>query len=207
MTISPETVCKLYDGVKSLHDCGFTYISADLAMGPNINWNKESLIIFRDELKKLTSFYIDNPQLIPFSMLRLDVTSIENGKGSNVKTCGCGENLICFDWTGKSYACHLFSPIALSLAKARKSNEQYDFSNHAEFNSEICNKCFLNTICNHCYGMNYLCTGDVKIASSFHCCAFRLIFIANCRYMIQLAKKEGNSVIINKINRVLKLVK
>lgn len=207
MTISPETVCKLYDGVKFLHNSGFRYISADLAMGLNINWSKESLIIFRDELKKLTSFYLENPNLIPFSMLRLNVTAIENGKHNNVKTCGCGEDLLCFDWSGKSYACHLFSPISLPLAKAQKSNEQYDFSNHAEFDSEICNKCYLNAICNHCYGMNYICTGDVKNASSFHCCAFRLIFIANCRYMMQLAKKEGNSVLINKINRVIKRIK
>ena len=207
MTISPETVCKLYDGVKSLHNNGCRYISADLAMGPNINWGKDSLIVFRDELKKLTAFYIDNPHLIPFSMLRLDIISIENAKRSNIKTCGCGESLICFDWTGNSYACHLFSPIALPLAKAKKSNELYDFNNHTDFNSEICNKCYLNPICNHCYGMNYLCTGDVKVTSSFHCSAFRLIFIANCRYMMQLAEKENNSVIINKINRVLKLIK
>ena len=207
MTISPETVCKLYGGVKSLHDNGCRYISTDLAMGANVYWSKDTLITFNDELKKLTNFYINNPQLIPFSMLRLDVTSIENGNSRNIKTCGCGESLICFDWSGKSYACHLFSPIALPLAKAKRSNELYDFSNHSEFSSETCSRCYLNAICNHCYGMNYLCTGDVKISSSFHCCAFRLIFIANCLYMIELAKKEGNSVIINKINRVLKLIK
>lgn len=207
MTISPETICKLYEGVKSLHDNGCRYISADLAMGPNINWSKDSLIVFKDELNKLTTFYIDNPHLIPFSMLRLDITSVENSKKRNIKTCGCGESLICFDWTGNSYACHLFSPIALPLAKAKKSNELYNFNDHADFNSETCNNCYLNSICNHCYGMNYLCTGDVKIASPFHCCVFRLIFIANCRYMIQLAKKENNLGTINKINRLLKHIK
>lgn len=207
MTISPETICKLYDGVKSLHENGCRYISADLAMGPNIKWNKESLIIFRDELKKLTTFYINHPHLIPFSMLRLDVASIEKSKKSVIKACGCGESLMCFDWTGNSYACHLFSPIVLPLAKAKKSNELYDFNNYSDFSSETCNKCYLNSICNHCYGMNYLCTGDVKITSAFHCCAFRLIFIANCRYVMQLAEKENNSEIINKTNSILKHIK
>lgn len=207
MTISPETVHKLYDGVVSLHKEGFVSIAADLAMGPNVAWTKEALLVYRDELNKLIAFYLENPHLIPFSMLRVNVTSIVKEPTKSVKTCACGEDMICVDWTGHSYACHLFSPVALPLEKARRSNELYDFSNHEEFVIDKCSECLLNTICNHCYGMNYLCTGDVKKTSPFHCSAFRLMFVANCRFMMQKAEMNKDEALIESINNVLKQIK
>lgn len=203
MTISPETVTSLADGVVFLHRKGFKYISADLAMGPNIVWNKSSLINYKTELSKLCDFYLNNPELIPFSMLRLNIASIGSGKNYITKTCSCGEDLVCVDWTGKSYACHLFSPVSITYDKAERSNIIYDFSNHKQFISDTCQKCMLRKVCNRCYGMNYLCTNDVTKPSPFHCSAFKIMFAANCRFRLRQAEQMNDVESINIIVKIL----
>lgn len=203
MTISPETIAHLSDGVIFLHEKGFKYISADLAMGPSVNWSKDSLAIYRSELQKLSHYYLEHPTLIPFSMLRIDVAAIKSSHNVDVKTCSCGEDMICVDWTGKTYACHLFSPVTLPIDKVLKSSQLYDFSNHSQFNSEICSKCILNAICNHCYGMNYLCTGDVAKPSPFHCSAFKILFVANCRFRLMLAKKRQDKTLQERVYKTI----
>ena len=206
MTISPKTINSLSDGVIYLHNKGFKYISADLAMGPNLVWANAALRDYQSELRKLSQFYLENPRFIPFSMLRLELTSSMFRKKKYVKTCSCGEDMICVDWTGKSYACHLFSPVAIPFDKAERSNRIYDFSNHDQFNSESCSKCILNNACIHCYGMNYLCSDDVAKPSPFHCSAFKIMFAANCRFRLIQAEQDSDekkvSEIINIINRI-----
>lgn len=206
MTISPETVELLSEGVSFLHSKGFKYISADLAMGDKLQWAKASLQKFHCELRKLCNYYMVHPELIPFSMLRLDINSVCKKSTREVKTCSCGENMVCVNWTGEQYACHLFSPVALPLEKARRSNIIYDFSDHSQFNSDKCSRCALNNVCNHCYGMNYLCTDDVTQPSPFHCSAMKIVFAANCRFRLALAERNNDlrqvDSIINVINRV-----
>ena len=100
MTISPDTISNMANGVKFLHQKGFKYISADLAMGDSVGWSKEKLGIYQTELKKLVEYYIANPQLVPFSMLRVDINAIMHSNAENYKTCSCGEDMVCVDWIG-----------------------------------------------------------------------------------------------------------
>lgn len=206
MTISPETIGFLSMGVKFLHSKGFRYISADLAMGPSVNWTTDALMQYRKELDILSNYYVEHMDLVPFSMLRLDIMSISKRRNSYVKTCSCGEDLVCVDWTGKTYACHLFSPVSIPIDKARKSNEIYDFSNHAQFDSPVCSKCALNYLCNHCYGMNYLCTEEVNKPAAFHCRAFKLLFAANCRFRLKIAEKQNDKYLQNQISKTIKSI-
>lgn len=205
MTIPPASVNQLAKGVKFLHAVGFKYISADLAMGPSVQWRKDSLLAYKLALKELSNYYIDNLDLIPFSMLRLDLSQV--GIGKKFKTCGCGEDIVCIDWTGNKYACHLFSPIALPLDKANKSNVILDFRDHSQFVSPVCEKCMLYNLCPHCYGMNYLCMGDVTQASSFYCKAFKLLFVANCRFQWRMAAKRMDLEKLKIINRIIHSIK
>lgn len=206
MTISPETIKGLSDGVIYLHSKGFKYISADLAMGPSLLWTRTALKDYQSQLGKLCNFYLKNPELIPFSMLRLEIKPASFRKRRYVKTCSCGEDMVCMDWTGRHYACHLFSPVAIPIEKAERSNRIYDFSNHSQFSSERCSNCLLNNVCSHCYGMNYLCTDDVTKPSSFHCSAFKIMFAANCRFKLMQAEQNNDkkkaSEIISIINRI-----
>lgn len=207
MTISPKTLHRLSEGIKHLHAIGFKYIAADLAMGPTLKWEAKDLVCYRNELDKLVGFYIDNPKLLPFSMLKIDPTSILYQYTEINKTCSCGENLVCVDWNGKTYACHLFSPISISDEKADLSNQLYDFSNHSQFVSDTCRKCRLNAVCNHCYGMNYICTNKISQPAAFHCNAFKIRFFANCKLYIKYSLINKDSESYQEITKVINSIK
>ena len=207
MTISPETISTLASGVKYLHQSGFKHITADLAMGNSVKWTQNSLLTYKLQLSQLEDYYLEHPELYPFSMLNIDLRSLIQDNNENVKSCGCGETLECIDWTGKSYACHLFSPVALPVEKANRSNEIYDFHNHTIFDYAICRKCMLNTICNHCYGMNYICNDDIRIPSPFHCAAFKIRFAENCKFQLKLAERNNDNSHIKIINNIINKIK
>lgn len=69
LTISPQTLSTLSDGVKFLHEAGFSSITADLAMGKHVTWDKEHLKVLNTQLHLLMEYYLANPNLHPFSML------------------------------------------------------------------------------------------------------------------------------------------
>lgn len=207
MTISPSTIAKLSKGVKFLHENGIRFIDADLAMGKELVWDRDSLEMLRDELSRLADYYLEKDELIPMSMLRLDVCTILSAqKNASGKTCSCGEDLVCIDWTGAEYACHLFSPVALPIAEATRSRG-IDFSKHENFLSEECRCCVLRGACNRCCGMNYICTGEVNKVSAFHCNAFKIIFAANCKHELRRSLKKGDYDRIEDINRIMALIK
>lgn len=207
MTVSPQTMQHLSDGVKYLHGLGFLHIAADLAMGPTIKWTANDLIVYKNELDELTNFYISQPELEPFSMLRMDPTSILDIDLNINKTCSCGEDLVCVDWDGKTYACHLFAPISISKEKAYKSNELIDFADHTKFVSDTCKDCRLNAVCNRCYGMNYICTDDVKQPSAFHCNAFKIRYYASCKLYLKYAEQNNDQESFLRIEQVINSLK
>lgn len=206
MTISPDTVGMLSKGVKYLHSVGVRHISADMAMGKEIHWSRQSLLLYKEQLIELSDFYIKNPQHTPFSMLQMDITSVLNyDRTDGYKTCACGEDLVCIDWTGDRYACHLFSPIALPIHNALQG-QKIDFTNYELFISAQCTQCVLRRLCNQCYGMNFICNGKVNAPSPFHCSAFKIRFAENCRFSIKKALQNGNQKQIDIIERVIKQI-
>lgn len=206
MTISPETVGSLADGVIFLHDRGFKYISADLALGPNVDWGRKALSSYKNELNRLAEYYLEHPQVLPCSLLRMNIHSAGRGKGKFFKSCSCGEDMVCIDLTGQHYACHLFSPVTLPLEKAQKSIASIDFSKHEMFSTDRCRQCFLYSICEQCYGMNYVCMDDVALPSPSHCSATKIRFAANCRFRMQLASRSGDTVALDEIKQIVKRI-
>lgn len=207
MTISPQTINHFSKGVKHLHRLGFKHIAADLAMGPTIIWTQNDLESYKKELDNLIDFYLKNKDLQPFSMLRIDPTSILYQDTRTRKTCSCGEDLVCVDWNGKTYACHLFAPISISQDKADRSNALYNFHNHSQFVSKTCELCRLNAACNHCYGMNYICNNDVSLPTAFHCNAFKIRFYSNCKLYLKYAILNKDEDAFKKITKVINSIK
>ncbi len=206
MTVSPYTVPSLSEGVTFLHSKGVKYIIADLATGNKVKWTVDSLEMYSHQLNKLIDFYLKNPNISPFSLLNLDIYSVARRQDIR-KSCSCGEDLTCFDWDGKPYACHLFSPVTMPLEQAIRAREEIDFHNYNLFMSPKCNNCVLVELCNSCPGMNYICSGDVSQPSLFHCRAFKIEFAANCKFQLHKAYMSGDNAIINRISRIVNNIK
>lgn len=191
MTISPSTIPFLYDGVTFLHKMGFNDIASDLAMGTKISWERMHLEIFNNELAKLTEFYLQNSDLKRVSLLDVDIFAVMLTNES-AKKCSCGEDLVCVDYDGGRYACHLFSPISQSRASARLS-QKIDFKRHADFIPQVCQDCILLPVCTICYGMNYLLSGDITQQDSFVCQAFKIQFYNCCNLYLKISDKTKNT--------------
>lgn len=201
MTISPETLPFLFEGVTEMHRLGFKYLTVDLAMGNSINWKTDHLIVLNDQLARLSEYYLSNPGVPCMSMLNLNLSLIWQDN-EETKRCSCGETLVCIDHDGKQYACHLFSPISASTKRAKMS-QQIDFTDHASFLSIKCKGCLLNPICTNCYGMNYLCNGSLAEQSPFVCQAFKIQFLANCALQFRRAEACNDT---KKIEHIKKLI-
>ena len=191
MTISPDTINSLYNGVVCLVEKGFLSITADLAMGDKIEWADQHLDLFAEQLDKLSYFYQEHLSAPLFSMFNIDVLSVLDGKRYGKKQCGCGEDMICIDVDGKQYACHLFSPITLSGEKLLLSHD-IDFSKHECFAAATCSNCAIEQLCPHCYGMNFLCTGDIRKQSAFTCKSFKIQFSYALKCQLGRALKSGD---------------
>lgn len=191
MTVSPDTIDSLYEGVMFLYQHGLHYVTVDLAMGKRIEWTSHHLGIFAEQLQMLVDYYLCNPKHPRISLLDVEVFLSLN-ENSASKKCGCGEHLVCVDCDGTTYACHLFAPITASQKQAAASRS-IDFFRHEDFISMQCRECSLQPLCTQCYGMNYLCTGDVAQQFPFTCEATKIQFLIACNLQLQLAQKEGNS--------------
>lgn len=202
MTVSPDTISNLYDGVTYLIEQGFPYMTTDLAMGDRIFWEDCHLNVFAEQLEKLSAFYTANPDTPLFSMFDIDILSVVSTASDAQKHCGCGEDLVCIDTDGKHYACHLFSPIALPKSKVIKSNE-YDFSDYAYFELADCKDCAIRNFCPHCYGMNFLCTGDIKKQSAFTCKSARIQFAYACKCQLGRAERFGDEKLYSHLNNII----
>ena len=206
MTISPYTVPSLYDGIVYLHSIGFNNIIANLALGDKITWTESSLRIYKEQLAKLTEFYVENENVKPCSIFNLDICSIISKKRTH-KTCSCGEDFMCYDWDGEAYACHLFSPVTISREMAIIAKENINFNDHSTFTSQTCKKCVLVELCSRCPGINYMCSQDVSTPSSFHCRAFKIEYVANCKLHLLRAIKNNDYELIKQISRVIDIIK
>lgn len=203
MTISPQTLSLLYSGVMALHSRGFSNVTVDLAMGKTVMWRKEHLTVFEEQLEQLADFYVQHPEFNVVSLLNIDIAKVLS-RNQMSKKCGCGETLVTVDHDGQQYACHLFSPIAVTKALAKKS-QSIDFSNHGLFISKECKECFLSPVCISCYGMNYTINGDVSRQSPFTCAAFKLQFKVSCQMQLEKARRcESEKVEL--LERIIELL-
>lgn len=205
MTLSPNTINGFAKGVKYLHERGFHHVTADMARGGGIEWNKSHLKELSHQLDEISTFYSDSVNDNHLSMLDLDIYALKSISRTDAKSCSCGEDLACIDVDGTSYACHLFSPIACSKSEAT-SSLSFDFRNYAEFQNKTCQKCMLNSLCNHCYGMNYISTGSISTPDPFHCAAFKTIYVANCRHRLRMVSKKGDGDELSRISNLINLI-
>ena len=107
MTVSPNTIGNMFDSFIYLYNIGF-YPNPTLAR--EVDWNLEiHLPIYVKELKKLSRFYIDHPEVKPGQLLDLPLHKFSPQYISkHFNSCGAGFNTIAFDIYGNRYPCQTF---------------------------------------------------------------------------------------------------
>lgn len=185
MTISKETLPKLYEGVVFLEDFGFS-VSCNLAYG--IDWSdQENALTLEHQLKKLISRYLKNPEIKPCRLLRNNIDNLSRRLDKNFVYCGAGTSMISYDVDGKSYPCQFFMPLSCGEEKAKHSNSikfhQSIIPN--ELLDTKCRCCVIKNICPTCYGANYVESNNIYKHSDSYCKLTKIITKAKSYFRAQ----------------------
>ena len=160
MTISKQTIEHIFDNIVYIHKLGFDIAGSNFAEG--IDWEDEKYVgVLINQLEKLCQFYIDNPQYKPAPIINMPIHKCEDLNETH-KWCGCGEHMSAYDINGKKYPCTFFTPMTFHI-KQLNSILDTDFSNPNCFVDMECKQnCYLEPICNSCYGANMLASGKIN---------------------------------------------
>ena len=189
MTISKETLKTLSDGVIYLHDKGFK-VSCNLAFG--IDWKEdENKYVLERELMKLIDFYLENPTIVPCTMLDRPISQIASEEGKARATCGAGWNMVAYDVDGESYPCQFFMPLSVGKEKAKKAKnfKFYDKEISDDIIDPKCRDCVLKPACHRCLGSNYMATGNMYLQDENMCALTKIEYKARAYFKAMLYEK------------------
>ena len=166
MTISKETLSSFAKGTIELTKKGYK-IPSSLAEG--IDWDWHDAEIYKSELLKIGTFYLENPQYKVEQPFDLSFDKLLYDAPVPPKNCGVGTNTCIYDTDGQAYPCHLFVPIVHGLKKIKEITTRIDFTDDSVLIDSECLKCPIAKLCRTCYGYNMLDRGDVKARNKTKC--------------------------------------
>ncbi len=164
MTVSPDTLRTLSEGVIYLHTHGFNFTAN---LGHGLIWRDEDYIIYEKELFSLAKFYLKNPQYNRIALLDIGMRAIRLS-GVPEKTCGTGTSMISYDIDGNTYPCPVFSPLTMGDDNA-KILCNLDFDDPNNYIDKRCIGCILHHICSTCYAFNYKISGNIAHREECYC--------------------------------------
>lgn len=182
MTPSPGTLSFLADGIIHIHELGFKRNSCTFASG--IAWDKDEfeqpvdyIQILQEQLMKISTYYIDHPDIQPVDMVNMKFIAIAAGMSSMLdKLCGAGTIMRCWTPDGQCLPCHLFYEV--SKEKGEKM-ENIDLSSGCALSDIRCKGCVLEPVCPTCYGGNYITHGDIVTRDHYTCTITKIRALAS----------------------------
>ena len=103
--------------------------------------------------------------------------------------CGAGNKLVCYDWDGKKYPCHMFSPLSMSLEKATSSNNLvFNGKINRDMLNEECKFCPAIQVCPSCEGMNFEARDNVYANDKNYCKFVKVQVLANAAFRFRQYK-------------------
>jgi radical SAM protein with 4Fe4S-binding SPASM domain len=179
MTVSPESLPLLADGVIFLHEHGFR-VGANLALG--IPWDSRLVEPFAGQLDALAEYYLGHPNITPANILDMKLHGILDERPGPRKFCGTHDHMITIDTDGEAYPCHTFTPLVLTPQQISELRKM-DLDDLNLYDSELCSHCSILKICPTCYGLNYKVRGKLSERDTGDYCRFIKTQVrANCRF-------------------------
>lgn len=167
MTISQNSIETFADDIIYLHSLGFNVTGSNFAEG--IDWSDERYLkIAFEQMEKLCEYYIEHPNIKPCPLINMRIAKCEENKTES-KWCGCGELMAVYDTDGSKYPCTFFTPMTFTKEQL-DSLKNIDFNDPRNFVDKECfDNCYLEPVCNCCYGANMLMNGKLNIRDKSKC--------------------------------------
>lgn len=152
MTISKESLPNMAAGIMAMMQQGYQ-IETSVAHG--IDWTPADAQVYYQQLTILGKWFLEHPEVTPlwrlsrYLNLAADPQRVPSHKG-----CGTGTGMITYDVDGRTYGCHMFTPIVLGEARATEL-KNIDWEDERLFSDPVCDRCMLKALCSTCPGFNY----------------------------------------------------
>ena len=192
MTISPQTIGQISNGIKYLHSLGFPII-CNLADG--MKWDDNYLSTYSEQLECLSKWYLEKKDIIPASILTPPIERMgRRDRGQmfphDCKWCEAGEaNRVAYCIDGNEYPCVGFIPSVIGVKNKWKT---IDFSEYENFADKKCYKCDLFMACATCCAQNFYYRKNVKLRDEC-LCSFRRVEIESAARLFGKMLQTPNS--------------
>lgn len=180
MTISPQTVDQVFEGIVYLHSLGFQ-VEADVVF-EDVWGNEESLSwaveAFAGQLDRVVEYYAAHPELPRAKLVRRPILDLfDSGWRRDLRFCGAGKHLVCYTAGGEEHPCMRFAPVSTSRPLRRVEDSPDAENSH-------CASCVFERLCPSCEGHNYQVNGSCWNRTAFHCRFFQASLLATTRLML-----------------------
>jgi len=188
MTIGPDTVPMIADGIAELHAMGFEKVDANV---PHENiWGgrlEPSLAEYARQLDALISYYLERPHLARPRLIDLPFEKLFAQDKEKVfpRWCGSGDPMICYDEEGRPLPCHRFVPVSTGLHyEGPLSFPEKNWEEARRLEPSPCVDCPFVSACPSCMALNWLENGDVDRRTHWHCGFILLQIKASAKFTI-----------------------
>ena len=194
MTLSKDSVRTFGEDIKHLHQHHPEFhITAALAQG--VDWDEEDVVAYTKQLEILAKYYL-NPRrrqdIRPVNLLmrNLGPVSSQNQSEPQKKFCGSGSGMITYDTDGRTYGCHMFTPIVMGEAKAQQLKNSDFACWDMALEDPVCTTCFLKNYCPTCLGFNYHFRGSIRERDKRQCRMYLAELKATCEFQLRYFAKR-----------------
>ena len=188
MTIGPDTIPMMAEGIAELHAMGFDRVDANVPYeniwGDNL---ESSLAVFAEQLDALVEYYLQHPGLEPSRLIHLPIEKMMGTKESKEfpRWCGSGDPMICYDVEGRALPCHRFVTVSTGQAyDGSLSFEPKSWEEMRQGEPSPCVECPFVAACPSCMSLNWLENGDVDRRTHWHCGFILLQIKASAKFKI-----------------------
>ncbi len=187
MTVSELTLSSMAEGIIYLVEKGFK-VACNLAYG--IKWTSDNFTELETQLDHLVKYYSHHyPKREICSMLEFPFMEIYRSyiTGSIYSCCSAGREACAYDIDGAMYPCHMFFPIN-SGRKIDKATIELCSDNEVNKNllPEKCVRCPIASVCQQCYGSNWIESGNIYRVAEEVCRINKITFRAKARLAAEL---------------------
>jgi radical SAM protein with 4Fe4S-binding SPASM domain len=182
MTISPQTVPMIYEGVLHIMKKGLL-VAANVPMEDiwgSPEMKAQYVEAFKGQMEKLVHFFGENHELPLPNIINLPIPII-NSEEHDRPWCGSGRNMIAIDTNGRVLPCNRY---------ARMSFDQSLFDKPVAENTSQCRKCLFKPACQTCEALNWEVNGNPAARTSFHCDFTKLQVWATAQVLAMRLKKR-----------------
>lgn len=169
MTVTAYTVNQMADGVIYLLEKG-AKVHPNVAY-ERVEWPQAKIVEYAKQLDKLIEYYRtheDKPLITQLIHNLSEYAHALKHPAPQFQICGAGNGFQVFDTDGRSYPCHILSPLVLEGRQLQEIQGGL-FSKTKDFSDSDCSSCPFASSCPTCLGCNYVHRGQLQKRDKTHC--------------------------------------